>query len=87
MGEEPTNADLLAAIERLGASVDSRFSSVEKTGKDTNAMVNRIDIRLKSVEATVDEISVTVGVHSKAIGTIKADLEVLEARVEKLENT
>jgi archaellum component FlaC len=93
MHEELTNADLLAAIQRLGTSVDSRFSgvetrlsSLEKTAKDTNATVNRIDIRLKSVEATVDEISVSTSLNSKAIGVLRADLEALEARVKKLEN-
>jgi archaellum component FlaC len=100
MSEEPTNADLLAAIERLGTSVDTRLSgldtrlssfdtrlsSVEKTVKDTNATIDRMDIRLKSVEATVNEISILTGVNSKAIGTIKADLEALEARVKKLED-
>jgi hypothetical protein len=99
MLEEPTNADLLTAIERLGVSVDSRFSSfetrlsgvekslasVEKTGKDTNSVINRMDIRLKSVEATVDEISVSTGMNSKAIGIIRAELEALELRVKKLE--
>ena len=71
MSEEPTNADLLIAIERLGA----RLSSVEKTGKDTNATINRMDIRLKSVEAIANEISVSTGVNSKAIGMIRAELE------------
>jgi archaellum component FlaC len=100
MNLAPTNADLLAAIERLGASVDTRLSSfegrlssvdtrlssVEKTGKDTNAVINRMDIRLKSVEATVDEILVSTGMNSKAIGIIRAELEALEERVKKLEN-
>jgi archaellum component FlaC len=91
MREEPTNADLLAAIERLGASVDTRFSGVEtrlsnfeKTAKDTNTTVNRIDIRLRSVEAAVDEISVTTGLNSKAIGVLRAELGALDERVKTL---
>ncbi len=76
---EPTNADLLAAIDRLG-------TRLEKIAKDTNATVSRIDARLKSVEATVNEISVTTSVSSKAITTMRADIEDLERRVAKLEN-
>ena len=117
MTSEPSNSEILAAIERLGvrlssletrfssfdtrsssletrfssletrfSSLETRFSSLEKAAKDTNATVNRIDIRLKAVEDTVNEISVTTGVSSKAISTLRAELEALEARVARLEN-
>jgi hypothetical protein len=45
-----------------------------------------MDIRLKSVEAIANEISVSTGVNSKAIGMIRAELGALEERVKKLEN-